>query len=203
MRYTGSKAKRCRATGINLYGNAKFDRLKNPYPPGQHGQARKKKSSYAEHLLEKQKIKWTYGCTERQLRRIYEEASRAKEATGTVLLKLLELRLDNIVYRSGLFASRDQARQVISHGHVIVNGIKLTVASARLRVGDKVTFREKSKKIVIALAGDRAALNFAMAAEWLTVDVKELTITVVAIPERDQIDQTFKEQFLVEFYSRL
>lgn len=202
MRYTGSKAKRCRAVGINLYGNAKFDNLKNPYPPGQHGNTRKKRSSYAEHLLEKQKIKWSYGCTERQLRTIYDEAARAKAATGTVLLQLLELRLDNIVYRSGLFASRDQARQLVSHGHVLVNDKRLAIASARLRVGDKITFKEKSKSFIFELTKDRGAINSALSAEWLTVDVKEPSITVDSIPIREQIDQTFREQFLVEFYSR-
>jgi len=187
---------------MNLYGNVKFDRLKNPYPPGQHGQARKKKSDYANHLVEKQKIKWSYGCTERQLRTIYEEAARAKAATGTVLLQLLELRLDNIVYRSGLFASRDQARQLVSHGHIVVNGKRLAIASARLRVGDKISIREKSKKFIAELTKDRGAINYALAAPWLTVDLNNMTITVDAIPERDQIDQSFNEQFLVEFYSR-
>ncbi|MBX3075663.1 30S ribosomal protein S4 [Candidatus Obscuribacterales bacterium] len=202
MRYTGSKAKRCRAVGMNLYGNQKFDQLHNPYPPGQHGNTRKKRSNYAEHLLEKQKIKWSYGCTERQLRKIYDEATRAKAATGTVLLQLLEMRLDNIVYRSGLFASRDQARQLVSHGHILVNGKRLAIASARLRVGDKISFRERSKKFVFELTKDRAAISGAISGQWLTVDVKENTITVDAIPERDQIDQSFREQFLVEFYSR-
>lgn len=143
MRYTGSKAKRCRAVGVNLFGNTKFDDLR-PYSPGQHGQKKKKVSDYGTQLLEKQKIRWSYGLSEKQFVALYEEATRAKAATGTVLLQLLERRLDNIVFRSGLFASRDLARQIVNHGHVLVNGKKLDVASARLSPGDVITFREKS-----------------------------------------------------------
>ena len=197
-RYTGPKAKRCRAVGANLYGNDKFDRLHKNYPPGQHGQARKKKSDFAHHLLEKQKIRWTYGLNERQFRNLYDEAARTKEATGTVLLKFLESRLDNIVFRSGLVASRDQARQFVSHGHVLVEGKKMTIPSARMWVGAKITFKEKSiealKKISTGLTPVRP--------DWLTIDEKAYTIVVNAIPERDQIDQTFKENLVVEYYSR-
>ncbi len=198
MRYIDSKAKRCRAVGVNLYGNEKFDRLKNPYPPGQHGQERKKRSEYAGHLLEKQKIKWTYGLTERQLVSLYEEASKAKTVTGSFLLQLLERRLDNLVYRSGLFASRDQCRQLVSHGHVVVNNKRLTIASARLKTGDVITFRAKSAAFVRAIIKDNPSIK----PDWLSVDLKEMTIKMEAIPEREQLDQTLQEHMLVEFYSR-
>lgn len=198
MRYTDSKAKRCRAIGVNLYGNEKFDRLKKAYPPGQHGQARKKKSEYANHLLEKQKIKWTYGLTERQLVTMYEEASRSKAVTGEYLLSLLERRLDNVIFRSGLFAGREQCRQLVSHGHVLVNNKRLSIASARLKVGDTITFQAKSEKFVRSIVRQSPFAK----PQWLAVDVTQLTFKLESIPERDQIDQTFQEHLLVEFYSR-
>lgn len=200
MRYTGSKAKRCRAVGANLYGNAKFDHLAggDSFPPGQHGQKKRKISDYGEHLLEKQKIRWTYGTSERQFVRLYEEASKAKAATGIVLLQLLERRLDNIVFRSGFFASRDQARQIINHGHVLVNGIKLDVASARLNPGDVISFREKSKALVKTMAAGLQHLK----PHWLDVKNDQLSIKFISIPEREDIDQTFRENLVVEHYSR-
>jgi small subunit ribosomal protein S4 len=198
MRYTGSKAKRCRATGANLYGNEKFDGLKNDYPPGQHGQARKKKSEYANHLLEKQKIKWTYGLTERQLVTLYKEAVSAKAVTGEYLLALLERRLDNVLFKSGLFAGRDQCRQLVSHGHVLVNNKRLSIPSARLRVGDTITFQAKSEKAVRAILKQ----NPFQKPEWLAVDTKHLIIVFESIPLREHIDQLFQEHLLVEFYSR-
>ncbi|HMO21301.1 MAG TPA: 30S ribosomal protein S4 [Candidatus Melainabacteria bacterium] len=197
MRYTGPKAKRCRAMGINLYGNQKFDRMHKPYPPGQHGQARKKKSDYADHLMEKQKIKWSYGCTERQLVKIYDEAAKTKTNTGLLILQILERRLDNVVFKSGLFASRNQTRQLVAHGHVLVNGKKALSPSIRVKVGDKITFKQKSKKFVQTLTSEWKNIS----QNWLSVDKDNLAIEVLSIPTRDQIDQTFKEQFLVEYYS--
>lgn len=200
MRYTGSKAKRCRATGMNLYGNDKFDRLqmRNPMPPGQHGAAKKKKSDYALHLLEKQKIKWTYGVSERQLVKIYEEAAKAKAVTGTKLLQLLECRLDNILYRSGLFNSRDQVRQLVTHGHVLVNNRRMSIPSARLRTGDVVSIKESS----LAFVKNVTRANKLVCPIFLTLDEPKMSVTFTAIPDRDQIDQNFKESALVEYYSR-
>ncbi len=198
MRYTGSKAKRCRATGVNLYGNQKFDKLKNPYRPGQHGQARVKKSDYANHLLEKQKIKWTYGCTERQLLRIYEESAKKKEATGVLLLQTLEMRLDNVAYKSGWFASRDQVRQLVSHGHIKVNGKRVKASSFKVKIGDEITFEARSLPFIKAITAEIKMIP----AEWVDANKDALKIRCVSIPTRDQIDQNFNEQFLVEFYSR-
>jgi small subunit ribosomal protein S4 len=198
MRYLESKSKRCRATGHNLYGNAKFDRIKKAFPPGQHGQARKKRSDYALQLMAKQTIRWTYGVNERQLVKLYEEAARAKAVTGTLLLQLLERRLDNVVWKSGMFAGRDQCRQLVSHGHVMVNGRRMTIASARVQPGDKITFAEKSKKFIDTITEGRTGV----VPDWLTVDAKAKVITFNVAPEREQIDQTFNEQLLVEYYSR-
>jgi small subunit ribosomal protein S4 len=197
MRYTDSKAKRCRAVGVNLFGNTKFDDLR-PYPPGQHGQKKKKVSDYGTQLLEKQKIRWSYGLSEKQFVALYEEATRAKAATGSVLLQLLERRLDNIVFRSGLFASRDLARQIVNHGHVLVNGKKLDVASARLNPGDVITFREKSKKFIQAITLE----NMQVKPDWVEVLKNELSIKLLQVPERDQLDQSFRENLVVEYYSR-
>ena len=199
MRYTGPKAKRCRAMGgVNLCGNEKFDRIKKAYPPGQHGQDRKKRSDYALHLMEKQKIRWTYGVSERQMVTLFEEAAKTKGVTGEVLLQLLERRLDNVLWRSGLFASRDQARQVVAHGHVIVNHKPLDVASARLKIGDVITFRQRSLKVVKAMSEGRSPIL----PEWITVQAETLTITLDQIPVRDQLDQTIQDHLVVEFYKR-
>ena len=198
MRYTGPKAKRCRAMGINLYGNQKFDNLRNPYPPGQHGQARKKRSDFAAHLLEKQKIRWSYGCTERQLLKIYRESARKKANTGVLVLQTLESRLDNVLFKSGLFTSRNQTRQLVSHGHVEVNGARVSTPSYAVKVGDRISFTTKSKRFVKELTSEIKMV----APGWLEVDKDALTIVYQSIPEREDIDQTFNEQFLVEYYSR-
>ena len=198
MRYLESKSKRCRATGHNLYGNAKFDRIKKQSPPGQHGAARKKRSDYALQLMAKQTIRWTYGVNERYLVRLYQEAAKAKAVTGTLLLQLLERRLDNVIWKSGMFAGRDQCRQLISHGHVLLNGKRMTISSARINPGDKITFAEKSKKFVDTITEGRSGV----VPDWLTVDAKAHVITFNAPPDREQIDQTFNEQLLVEYYSR-
>lgn len=198
MRYTGSKSKRCRATGLNLYGNDKFDYPSNSNRPGQHGAERRKLSDYAVRLLEKQKIKWYYGVTEKQLRSLYAEAQRKRTETGTALLQLLEQRLDNVIFRSGFFNSRDQARQLVSHGHVLVNGKKLSIPSARLHPGDVVTVRDKSKDFILKLQRSSPL----PCANWISADQQQISITVNMLPTREMIDQAFKENLLVEFYSR-
>lgn len=129
--------------------------------------------------------------------KIYDEAAKTKTNTGLLILQILERRLDNVVYKSGLFASRNQTRQLVAHGHVLVNGKKALSPSIRVKVGDKITFKAKSKKFVQTLTGEWKNI----AQQWLSVDKENLTIEVLSIPTRDQIDQTFKEQFLVEYYS--
>lgn len=197
MRYLGSKCKRCRAVGQSVCGRVKCAILRKPSPPGQHGAARKKKSDFALQLAEKQKIRWTYDVSERQFYGVYEEASRAKGVTGTIMLQILESRLDNIVFRSNLAGSRSHARQLVSHGHVELNGQKVTVPSIRTKLGDKVTVRDGSKKHL--KESHKAGVPVP---EWLNVDEKAFTAEVGMIPTREQLDQTFNEHLVIEYYSR-
>ena len=197
MRYLGSKCKRCRAVGQSVCGRVKCAILRKPSPPGQHGAARKKKSDYALQLAEKQKIRWTYDVSERQFFAVYEEASKAKGVTGTIMLQILESRLDNIVFRSNLAGSRSHARQLINHGHVLLNGEKVTIASARTRLGDKISIRDKSKSQL--KDAHKAAV---IVPEWISGDEKAMEASITMIPTREQLDQTFNEHLVIEYYSR-
>jgi len=174
---------------------------KRNYPPGQHGNARRreKKSEYAIQLMEKQKAKFTYGILERQFRNIFEKASRSKGVTGEVLLQLCESRLDNVVYRFGLSPSRSGARQLVSHRHITVNGSIVNIPSYQVKVGDVVGVREKSKSlnIIVEANGKDAA-----AYEWLSWNKDQLQGTFVSVPERLQIPENIKEQLIVELYSK-
>ena len=197
MRYLGSKCKRCRAVGQSVCGRVKCAILRKPSPPGQHGAARKKKSDYALQLAEKQKIRWTYDVSERQFYAVYEEASKAKGVTGTIMLQILESRLDNIVFRSNLAGSRSHARQLINHGHVLLNGEKVTIASARTRLGDKIAIRDKSKSQL--KDAHKAAV---IVPEWISAEEKAMEASITMIPTREQLDQTFNEHLVIEYYSR-
>jgi len=146
-RYRGSIFKQSRRAGAILDINPKAARMKRTHGPGQHGAARKKLSEYALQLAEKQKVRWTYGLAEKQFRRTYDRAVRKEGVTGTIFLQLLESRLDNIVYRAGLATTRPQARQVISHGHVMVNGQKVDISSYQLKPGDLVAIRQKKPSL--------------------------------------------------------
>ncbi|MBK9773578.1 MAG: 30S ribosomal protein S4 [Candidatus Obscuribacter sp.] len=146
MKYLGSICKRVRAVGMTECSKVKGSRRQ--HPPGQHGADRKKKSDYAKHLMEKQKIRWTYNISEKQFYNTFQEAVRRKGVTGTILLQLLESRLDNVVFRSGLVGTRAQGRQLINHGHFLVNGKPVNIASYRLRPTDKVSVRDKSRSLV-------------------------------------------------------
>lgn len=197
MRYLGSKCKRCRAVGQSVCGRVKCAILRKPSPPGQHGAARKKKSDFALQLAEKQKIRWTYDVSERQFFAVYEEASKAKGVTGTIMLQILESRLDNIVFRSNLAGSRSHARQLINHGHVLLNGEKVTIASARTRMGDKIAIRDKSKAQL--KDAHKAAV---LVPEWISAEEKAMEASITMIPTREQLDQTFNEHLVIEYYSR-
>lgn len=197
MRYLGSKCKRCRAVGQSVCGRVKCAILRKPSPPGQHGAARKKKSDYALQLAEKQKIRWTYDVSERQFYAVYEEASKSKGVTGTIMLQILESRLDNIVFRSNLAGSRSHARQLINHGHVLLNGEKVTIASARTRLGDKISIRDKSKSQL--KDAHKAAV---IVPEWISAEEKAMEASITMIPTREQLDQTFNEHLVIEYYSR-
>jgi small subunit ribosomal protein S4 len=199
-RYIGPKTKIARKFGDAIFGTDKyFD--KRSYPPGQHGQSKKRKtaSEYSVQLQEKQKAKYTYGLLERQFRNLFEKATRRKGVKGENLLKLLEARLDNTIYRLGLAASRSQARQLVIHKHISVNGSVVNVPSFSLKPGDKVGLRERSKNLsVVQDALAKRGKKFV----WLTLDEKAVEGIFVDYPEREQIPENINEQLIVELYSK-
>jgi small subunit ribosomal protein S4 len=199
-RYTGPKTRIARKFGEAIFGSDKyFD--KRGYAPGQHGLSKKRKtpSEYSIQLAEKQKAKYTYGLLERQFRNLFEKASRKKGVTGENLLKLLEARLDNTIFRLGFAKSRNQGRQLVTHKHVTVNGEVVNIPSYTLRPGDKVAIRERSKNLDVvqtSITGKGKKFN------WLVVDEKGVEGTFVDFPERDQIPENINEQLIVELYSK-
>jgi small subunit ribosomal protein S4 len=199
-RYTGPATRKSRRLKVDLVGGDRaFER--RPYPPGQHGRGRIKESEYLLQLQEKQKARYTYGVLEKQFRRYYEQAARTKGKTGEALLQLLESRLDNVVYRAGLARTRRQARQLVSHGHFLVNGRKVNVPSFRVSKFDIIDVKPKSLNtlpFVVAKEsfGDRPIPG------WLQVVQSNLRILVHQLPERAQIDVPVQEQLIVEFYSK-
>ena len=199
-RYTGPKTKIARKFGEPIFGDDKSFEKRN-YPPGQHGNAKRrgKKSEYAIQLMEKQKAKYTYGILERQFRNLFEKASRSKGVTGEVLLQLCESRLDNVVYRFGLSNSRRGARQLVSHRHITVNGSIVNIPSFQVKVGDVVGVREKSKTLNIII---EAKGRDSSAYEWLSWNSDQLQGTYLSVPGRLQIPENIKEQLIVELYSK-
>lgn len=208
-RYTGPDCKLCRREGMKLF--LKGDRCltkkcaieRRPYPAGEAGQARRRKpSEYALQLREKQKVRRIYGVLESQFQRIFEEAERRPGMTGENLLQLLELRFDNAIYRMGFASSRDQARQLITHGHFRVNGAKTNIPSMRLKPGDEITLDEGSDKTEFFQAGAAFGSARAQVPQWLQVDPKGMTGRVLAVPQRTDVDAMISEQLIVEHYSR-
>ncbi len=199
-RYTGPKTKIARKFGEAIFGDDKSFEKRN-YPPGQHGNSRRrgKQSEYAVQLKEKQKAKYSYGILERQFRNLFERAQRSKGITGEVLLQLCESRLDNVVYRLGISPSRSGARQLVSHRHITVNGELVNIPSYSLKAGDVVGVREKSKSLVIIENSLAAKPNVY---EWLTWNSETLEGRFVSVPERIQIPENINEQFIVELYSK-
>jgi small subunit ribosomal protein S4 len=200
-RYTGPTSKIARKFRDPIFGPDKALTKRN-YPPGQHGNSKRnsKKSEYAVQLTEKQKAKYTYGVLERQFRKTFELAARKKGRTGDNLLRFLESRLDNVVFRLGIAPTRRAARQLVSHRHINVNGHIVNIASCQVRPGDVISVREKSKSnevIVESLAG-RTASKFG----WLTWNASEMTGTFLDYPERDAIPENIREQLIVELYSK-
>ena len=199
-RSTGPKTKIARKFGEAIFGEDKNFEKRN-YPPGQHGNNRRrgKKSEYAIQLSEKQKAKYTYGILERQFRNLFKRAQASGGITGEVLLQLCESRLDNVVYRLGIAKSRDGARQLVSHRHITVNGDIVNIPSYRLRENDVIGVREKSKSLQViedALASNNNVF------EWLTWNAEKKEGTFVKVPERLQIPANIKEQLIVELYSK-
>ena len=199
-RYTGPKTKIARKFGDPIFGEDKsFEKKK--YPPGQHGNNRRrgKKSEYAIQLMEKQKAKYTYGILERQFRNIFEKANRSKGVTGEALLQLCESRLDNLVFRLGIASSRRGARQLVSHRHITVDGEICNIPSRTIKVGEKIGVREKSKSINYI---EDSLSNSSSVYEWISWNSDLMEGTLVNIPERDQIPENIKEQLIVELYSK-
>jgi small subunit ribosomal protein S4 len=199
-RYTGPKTRISRIFGEPILGNGKW-LTKTSFPPGQHGPSRKRKApgEYAIQLKEKQKAKYTYGVLERQFRKTFDEASRIKGATGTNLIKLLEARLDNAVYRLGIAPSRPAARQLVSHKHVTVNGQVVNVPSYSLKPGDSIGIKEKDKANQ-SITGQFRGKNNKFG--WLDWNEAEMKGTFVAYPERESVPENIKEQLIVELYSK-
>lgn len=208
-RYTGPDCKLCRREGMKLY--LKGERCltkkcaieRRPYPPGQSGQGRRRKpSEYALQHREKQKVRRIYGVLEGPFQRLFEEAERRPGMTGENLLQLLELRFDNVIYRMGFASSRDQARQLVSHGHFKVNGKKANVPSMRLRAGDEITLDQGSDKTEFFQNGAAFGTQRAQPPQWVQVDQNAMSGRVLAAPQRSDVDALVTEQLIVEFYSR-
>lgn len=199
-RYTGPKTKIARKFGEAIFGDDKSFEKRN-YPPGQHGNNRRrgKKSEYAIQLAEKQKAKYTYGILEKQFRNMFKKATASRDITGEVLLQLCESRLDNVVFRMGIAPTRSAARQLVSHRHITVNGKKVNIPSYQLLAGDSVGVREKSKSLE---AIENSLANASHVYEWITWDNATKQGTFVSKPQRIQIPENINEQFIVELYSK-
>jgi len=199
-RYTGPKTKIARKFGEPIFGDDKSFEKRN-YPPGQHGnnKRRGKKSEYAIQLMEKQKAKYIYGILERQFRNLFKKATASKGITGEVLLQLCESRLDNVVFRMGISNSRRGARQLVSHRHITVNGEIVNIPSFILKPGDSVAVREKSKSVESITNNLK---NSTTVYEWITWNEEKMEGVFVSIPERLQIPEKINEQYIVELYSK-
>jgi len=203
-RYTGPRARVSRRLGVNIWGTSGENRAmeRRPYPPGEHGRTRRRGnvSEYLLQLQEKQKARFTYGIGERQFRTLYAEASRRQGVTGENLLQLLELRLDNVVLRAGWGSSRAQSRQFVRHGHVAVNGKRVTIPSYTVRKGDVVTLRDKARAMIVVRHNidtlDRSTPS------WLETAEGGFQVTIRELPVRAQIDVPVREQLIVELYSK-
>ena len=205
-RYTDAVCRQCRREnqklflkGDRCYGD-KCPVTKRGTAPGQHGSGRKKTGEYGLQLREKQKAKRTYGVLEKQFRHYFELAEREKGVTGENMLSLLERRLDNVVYRAGFGASRAQARQLVNHGHIRVNGKRVDIASFIVKPGDVITLREKTQEMDVYKAMREGSTKLVPA--WLSFDAANLTATVVSIPKREEIDLAIAEHLIVELYSK-
>ncbi|MGB9631741.1 MAG: 30S ribosomal protein S4 [Chloroflexaceae bacterium] len=204
-RYTGPVGKVSRRLGIGITEKGQRILTKRPFPPGQHGPSAKRRqvSDYGLQLQEKQKAKYMYGVLERQFRRTFEQAARRSGVTGEYLLSLLERRLDNVVYRLGFATTRAQARQLVNHGHIVVDGRKTNIPSFTVKVGQVIAVRPESRRrTYFKNLVDSGALNKHRAPDWLRLDAANLSGTVVALPRREDAEAGINEQLIVEFYSR-
>jgi small subunit ribosomal protein S4 len=200
MRFRGSDWKRSRRLGFSTLETGK-ELARRPYGPGQHGSSRKKKpSEYGKQLLEKQKLRFTYGVNERQFRRLFLLAVKSKEVTGTRFMQILESRLDNLVFRLGFAKTRKAARQLVNHGHITVNGSKLDIPSYLCAINDVIAVNEKSKGLVAIKA---SLENIAGTVAYVSVNKEKMEGSFVRFPERNELSQDINEAQIVEYYNRL
>lgn len=201
-RYTGPKTKKSRAFGQPIYGYDKFYERRK-YPPGHHGggRRRRQKSDYALQLMEKQKAKYTYGVLERQFRNLFHEAEGARGVTGEILLQLLESRLDNTVFRMGMAPTRSAARQLVTHKHIVLNGVLTNIPSVTLRAGDVISVRGKSQgmEVISDSVNNKSDVR---KFPWLEFSKDKMEGTFISVPERDNIPENINEQLIVELYSK-
>ena len=200
-RYTGPRVRISRRFGIPIFGPTKYLERRN-YGPGVHGpKSRRKTTEYGEGLNEKQKLRYFYGLMEKQFRGVYEKALRRRGVTGEIMLQILETRLDNVVYQLGFGSTRAAARQMVNHGHILVNGRKAAIASFALKVNDVITVKNNNVSKQLATKGLETSTSRAVP-DWLSVNKEELKGVVMRIPTRDEIQPIANEQAVVEFYSR-
>ncbi|MFT3925673.1 MAG: 30S ribosomal protein S4 [Myxococcales bacterium] len=199
-RYTGPRLKIMRALGTDLPGLSPKLSERRPYPPGQHGQRRRKETEFGKRLKEKQKLRMNYGVSERQMRIVFKQASRSKLNTGTKLVELLERRLDNVVFRAGFAASIPAARQLVNHGHLRVNGRRVDIASYRVKVGDVIAVQPKSKDLACVLSSLEAKRGWDTS--WLTPNKEERSVIVNALPDESAVLFPLEVQLVIEFYAQ-
>jgi small subunit ribosomal protein S4 len=197
-----ARGKIVRRLGVNIYGNPKFDRLleRKPHGPGLHGKRRKRVSDYGLQLLEKQKLRFCYGLTEKQFRTVFARAKRMPGITGENMMQLLERRLDNVVYRLGFAKSREQARQMVKHGHFRLNGVKATAPSMLVSASDQIAVKDKGNSQ--QMVKDIVETTTSEVPGWLQADASALQALVLRDPERSEIETVADEQLIVEFYSK-
>ena len=198
-RYTGPRGRRDRRAGVMLSNMRKNPLEKKPYPPGEHGRGRHRQTEFGIRLLEKQKARWYYGVSERQFRRAYDKATHMQGVSGENLLRLMELRMDNVAFRMGFATSRPQARQLVVHGHFLLNGRKHNIPSAILKPEDVIMVKEKSRQLEPIV---NAVENVVAVPPWLEADHDNFMGRVLHTPGRDEIDTPVEEQLIIEFYSR-
>ena len=198
-RYTGPTNKLFRNYGVKDLSNRKLVSSMRQSASGQHGAARKKLSEYAIHLNEKQKIRMTYLVSEKQFVKYYTNAAKKKGVTGTILLQMLESRLDNIIFRAGFANSRKQSRQIVNHGHVLVNGKRVDIPSYLVKAGDVISIKASSSAFINSIIEGIDAVS---APAWMSLDKAALKVTFDRIPERDELDPEFKEHLVIEYYSK-
>ena len=198
-RYTGPTNKLFRNKMVKDLSNRKLTSSMRQTSSGQHGATRKKASDYALQLKEKQKIRLTYLVSEKQFAKYYETASRKTGVTGTIMLQMLESRLDNVIYRAGFAITRRQARQIVNHGHVLVNGKKVDIPSYLLKAGDEITVKTNSQNYIKNV---QESIDMALSFAWLNVDKAAQKIVFDRVPQREEMDPEFKEQLVIEYYSK-